>query len=41
MNDFAMLSLYGVFFVGLALIVLFVLYLNREHHEPRHPAPGE
>ncbi|GEM_PF-2461680 len=40
MNDFAMLSLFAAFMVGLGLIVLFVLYLNRDPHT-RHPAPGE
>jgi hypothetical protein len=39
MNDFALLSLFGFYLVGLALIVVFVLYLNRA--KPRHPAPGE
>lgn len=40
MNELAFLSLYGVFFVGLAAIVAFVLYLNREHGS-NHPAAGE
>jgi hypothetical protein len=39
MNDFALLSLFGFYLVGLAMVVAFVLYLNRE--KPHHPAPGE
>ena len=40
MNDLAFLSLYGVFFAGLAAVVAFVLYLNR-NSASHHPAPGE
>lgn len=40
MNDFAMLSLFAAFMVGLGLIVLFVLYLNKDTNG-HHPAPGE
>ena len=40
MNDLAFLSLYGVFFAGLAAVVAFVLYLNRQSR-PHHPAAGE
>ena len=41
MSDLAFLSLYGVFFAGLALVVAFVLYLNRTPRPPHHPAAGE
>lgn len=38
--DIAYLSLYGVFFVGLGMVVAFALYISR-HDRPRHPAAGE
>ena len=38
--DVAYLSLYGVFFVGLAAVVAFVLYISRDRRSD-HPAPGE